>query len=112
MTKEARNPKSVRTPCGVSPHFFRPDTLEKSAGLTPTQTPLEYDEPIERVGYDFGLKRRAFVQILGAGLLIAAGAPALAQRRGGRQGRGGARNIAARIHLGADGIITVMTGKV
>ena len=61
--------------------------------------------------YNFGLKRRAFVQILGAGLLIAVSAPALAQRRGGRGG-GGARSIAARIHLGKDGTITVMVGKV
>jgi isoquinoline 1-oxidoreductase len=71
----------------------------------------DYEEAVERVDYDFGLKRRAFVQILGAGLLIAVSAPALAQRRGGRGG-GGARNIAARIHLGKDGTITVMTGKV
>ena len=67
---------------------------------------------MEPVGYDFGLKRRSFVQLLGAGLLLAvSAAPALAQRRGGRGG-GGARNIAARVHLGKDGSITVMTGKV
>ena len=72
---------------------------------------LEYEEAVERVDYDFGLKRRAFVQILGAGILIAVSAPALAQRRGGRGG-GGAHNIAARIHLGQDGKITVMVGKV
>src|ERR1019366_9370066 len=73
--------------------------------------PPEYEEAVERVSYDFGLKRRAFVQILGAGLLIAVSAPALAQRRGGRGG-GGARKIASRIHLGKDGTITVMAGKV
>jgi isoquinoline 1-oxidoreductase len=72
----------------------------------------EYDEPVERIGYDFGLKRRAFVQILSAGLLIAAGSSGLAQRRGGGRGGGGARNVAARVHLGADGSITVLTGKV
>src|SRR5204863_394920 len=48
-----------------------------------------YDELVDRVGYDFGLKRRSFVQLLGAGLLIAASAPALAQRRGGGRGFGG-----------------------
>ena len=74
--------------------------------------PPEYEEEVERVDYGFGLKRRSFVQILGAGLLIAVGAPALAQRRGGRGGSGGARSIAARIHLGKDGTIVVMTGKV
>jgi isoquinoline 1-oxidoreductase subunit beta len=71
----------------------------------------DYEEAVERADYSFGLKRRSFVQILGAGLLIAVSAPALAQRRGGRGG-GGSRNIAARIHLGKDGTITVMTGKV
>src|ERR1035438_5598850 len=73
--------------------------------------PPEYEEEVERVDYGFGLKRRAFVQLLGAGLLIAVSAPALAQRRGGRGGSGGARSIAARIHLGKDGTIGVMAGK-
>ena len=69
----------------------------------------EDEQLIEPVGYDFGLKRRAFVQLLGAGLLVAVSAtPALAQRRGG----GGPGNIAARVHLGKDGTITVMAGKV
>jgi isoquinoline 1-oxidoreductase subunit beta len=74
----------------------------------------EYEEEIEQVGYDFGLNRRSFVQILGAGLMIAASvSPALAQRGGrGGFGGGGPRNLAARVHLGKDGSITVMTGKV
>jgi len=74
----------------------------------------EQEEQMEPVGYDFGLKRRAFVQLLGAGLLVAVSATsALAQQRRGRGGGGGgARNIAARVHLGKDGTITVMTGKV
>jgi isoquinoline 1-oxidoreductase len=72
----------------------------------------DYDEEVERVDYNFGLKRRSFVQILGAGLLIAVSAPALAQRRGGGGGGGGARSVAARILLGKDGTITVMAGKV
>ena len=76
----------------------------------------DYDEPVDRVDYQFGLTRRGFVQILGAGLLIAvADAPVLAQRRGRRGGgMGGARirNVAARVHIGQDGSITVMTGKV
>src|SRR5438309_551796 len=74
---------------------------------------LAYAKMVKRVGYDFGLKRRSFVQILGAGLLIAGAAPALAQR-GGRRGLGGpgARTIGARVHLGKDGSITVLVGKV
>src|SRR5665213_2780962 len=66
--------------------------------------------------------RRDFLRALGAGLLIAVTAPqAFAQARprggrgrggGGRGGGGGATTVAARVHIGADGIITVMTGKV
>ena len=70
---------------------------------------------IEPVGYDFGLNRRSFVQFLGAGLLIAVSvSPALAQERGRRRGFGGGgpRNISARIHLGKDGSITILAGKV
>ena len=74
-----------------------------------------YDEPVDHVDYDFGLSRRSFVKVLGAGLLIAAVVPAMAQEEGGRRGGfggGGARTVAARIHLGKDGSITVLTGKV
>lgn len=62
-------------------------------------------------GCHSGLSRRAFVQVLGAGLLIAATwPPASAQRSGGRRARGS--TVAARVHLGQDGRITVLTGKV
>ncbi|HUC84262.1 MAG TPA: molybdopterin cofactor-binding domain-containing protein, partial [Candidatus Acidoferrales bacterium] len=74
-----------------------------------------YEEPVERMDYDFGLSRRSFVKVLGAGLLIAAAMPAVAQPEGGRRGGfggGGARTVAARVHLGQDGSITVLTGKV
>ncbi len=59
------------------------------------------------------LSRRAFVQVLGAGLLITVTEEAaLSQRRGRGRGGGGARNVAARLHVNQDGTITVMTGKV
>ena len=79
---------------------------------------LDYDEPVDRVNFDFGLKRREFVQLLGAGLLISVCEfPTVAQqpnRRGGRGGRGGGRpiSVAARLHIAKDGTITVLTGKV
>jgi len=72
----------------------------------------------ETFGYDFGLSRRAFTKLLGGGLMLAVGlngkAPA---QESGQRSRGGflgagASNLAARIHLGADGSITVMAGKV
>ncbi len=57
------------------------------------------------------LTRRAFVEVLGAGLLIStAGGLALGQRRRGSGGRSLA--VAARLHVGRDGVITVLTGKV
>ncbi len=80
----------------------------KTEHSTATDT---YTEEIDRVDYDFGLDRRSFVQILSTGLLIIANAsPALAQRRNG--GGRPAVALGARIHLGKDGSITVLTGKV
>jgi isoquinoline 1-oxidoreductase len=76
---------------------------------------LIYDEPVEQVDYDFGLSRRSFVKVLGAGLLIAVAVPGAAQEARGRRGGiggGGASTLGARIHLGKDGTITVLTGKV
>ena len=59
------------------------------------------------------LSRRAFVQVLGAGLLITVTEEtALSQRRGRGGGSQGARNVAARLRINRDGTITVMTGKV
>ncbi len=64
-------------------------------------------------GGDSGVSRREFVGLLGAGLLltVTSGA-AVAQRRGGGRFGGGPVNVIARIHLGNDGTITVLTGKV
>jgi isoquinoline 1-oxidoreductase len=75
-------------------------------------------QPLEHVHYDFGLSRRAFVKGLGAGLCIAVSLPTLAQEKeSGQRSRNtflgiGAQNLGARIHLGTDGSITVMAGKV
>ena len=33
----------------------------------------DYREPVESVAYDFGVSRRAFVHVLGAGLMLAVG---------------------------------------
>src|SRR6185503_15524291 len=59
--------------------------------------------------YQFELSRRDFVQVVGAGLLISvAVSPVLAQRA--RDDR--PVNLAKRLHIGADGTITVLTSKV
>lgn len=79
---------------------------------------LEADEEAATPGveFQFGLQRRSFVQLLGAGLVLAASAPvALAQARGGGGrggGGGGGRSVSSRLHIGNDGIITVLTGKI
>ena len=70
----------------------------------------EGDEP------STGASRRDFLRALGAGILIAVtaerGVAQIPPRRGGPRGGGGPSTIAARLHIGQDGIITVMTGKV
>ena len=65
----------------------------------------------EKPRYQFDVSRRTFVQVLGAGLLITAnGGIAFAQRRS-RSGSA-PKNVAARLHIGDDGTITLLTGKV
>lgn len=83
---------------------------------------LDADIPVETVRFDFAVGRRDFLQALGAGLLIAVtwSSPADAQEAGQRRGGGGGRGrgggtpvkLASRVHIGQDGIVTVMTGKV
>lgn len=78
---------------------------------------LQYNDLVERMNYDFELNRRSFVKGLGAGLLLAVTVPAALAQESGRRSQGGflgsgAQNIAARIHVGNDGIITVLAGKV
>ena len=82
----------------------------------PEDEAIDFNALLEYADYDFGLSRRSFVKGLGAGLLLAISYPALTQESGGRSQGGflgsGARNVAARIHIGRDGRITVMAGKV
>src|SRR5947209_20158957 len=84
----------------------------------------DHEQEFDRVEFHFASdlsasdpSRRDFLQILGAGLLIAVAAnTAEAQVPGKRQGGGPARrgvaNLAARVHIDKDGAVTVMTGKV
>jgi isoquinoline 1-oxidoreductase len=58
--------------------------------------------------YVFNLTRRAFVQSIGAGLLITAYAPEIFAQGG----RGSPRSIAARFRFEPDGTVTAYTGKV
>jgi len=60
--------------------------------------------------YHFEISRREFVQVLGAGILISVAVPTAFAQRAGR-GESSAK-LAQRLHLGADGVITVFTSKV
>lgn len=77
---------------------------------------IERYELREAPTYRFDADRREFVQTLGTGLMIAAAARgARAQQSGGR--RGGSPDavparLSDRIHVGVDGVVTVLTMKV
>ena len=66
---------------------------------------------VQETGSHVELSRRAFVQLLGTGLLVTVTRDvSFGQGRGGGGGRSIA--VAARVHIDRDGTITVMTGKV
>lgn len=76
---------------------------------------LEFTEPEryelhEGPFYHFQISRREFVQVIGAGVLISVAVPTTFAQRSGR-GEGSA-NLAQRLHIAADGMITVFTSKV
>jgi isoquinoline 1-oxidoreductase len=103
---------------------------DHKARITPVPGPSgvsvdEEEEPVERVEFDFDFdldsggnrSRREFLETLGAGLLIAVTADAAMAQVPGKGRRGGASGrspvtLAARLHVGKDGRVTVMTGKV
>jgi isoquinoline 1-oxidoreductase len=85
--------------------------------LITVPTPEDEHQIIEPVEFDFGLPRRTFVQFVATGLMIVAApwsteAQERGERRGGRGGGGGTRNVWERIHIGKDGTITLLAGKV
>jgi CO/xanthine dehydrogenase Mo-binding subunit len=85
--------------------------------LTDEPVEVERYELLAGPCYDFAASRREFVGVLGAGILIAVAAPAASgqqpQRRAGGSGGGGpGAKIADRLHIGVDGAVTVLTGKV
>ena len=90
-----------------------PINLPAGALPEPLLEEIDYDALVERVDYDFGLSRRSFVKVLGTGLLIAMSLPpVVAQESGQRSRAAGAGNLWARIHIGKDGTLTVLVGKV
>src|ERR1035441_7023783 len=56
------------------------------------------------------VNRREFLEIAGAGLLIVAAAPLSDAQRGG--GAGGSGTLETRVHIGEDGFVTVLSGKI
>ena len=79
----------------------------------PVPLPEDADQIIEPVEFDFGLKRRTFVQLVATGIAVVVSAPTLAQQRGGGQrGATQVRNLSERLHIGKDGVVTLLCGKV
>lgn len=84
--------------------------------MNSTLPELEFTEPEryelhEGPFYHFEVSRREFVQVLGVGLVISVAVPSLfAQRAGGRGDR--SASLDQRLHVGADGFVTVFTSKV
>ena len=74
-----------------------------------TRSQAIYDD-VKNGGGGDGMTRRSFLQLLGAGLLVTT----YADVAGGQPGADAAPrgSVAARLHIGEDGVITVMTGKV
>src|SRR6185295_8576634 len=75
---------------------------------------LEFPEPEryelhEGPFYHFEISRREFVQVLGAGVVLSVAVPGLLAQRS-PQNR--STNLAQRLHIGADGVVTVLTSKV
>jgi isoquinoline 1-oxidoreductase len=81
--------------------------MNQKARNEKTERPSDM-EITDCVGFDFGLNRRCFVKMFGAGLVVVAGLPNLFAQRG----PDGRRNLAARFANRLDGFITVFTGKV
>ena len=80
---------------------------------TPIREP-EFTEPEryelhEGSFYHFEISRREFVQVLGAGVVLSVAVPSLFAQRAPENRP---TNLAQRLHIGADGAITVLTSKV
>ena len=91
---------------------MRPQTVRSMATDFQNEESQEVEryELREQPSYRFAANRREFVQVLGAGLMISMSTRALpGQRRGGR---GRATKMSERFHVGTDGTVTVLTGKV
>ncbi len=81
--------------------------------ISTAEAPIDPSEMVDRVAFHFSFSRRGFVQVLGAGLVITMG-PLAAHAQSRRRGRGGRgpEKVSARLHIGEDGTVTVLTGKI
>ena len=79
----------------MSTHSFRPEEPEPEGG------------EFAAAKRSFALNRREFFEMAGAGLLIVTAAPLSEAQRGG-----GAGTLETRLHVGEDGFITILSGKI
>lgn len=77
-----------------------------------TEEPERY-ELNEGPTYTFELERRTFLRVLGGGLVVVAALPSMARAAAdaAQQRRAEAAELAAWLHIGEDGAVTVYTGK-
>ncbi len=66
----------------------------------------------EPPAHEFTLNRREFAEVAGAGLLITVLGTAARAQRGGGRGPAPGGTLESRLHIGEDGAVTVLTGKV
>jgi isoquinoline 1-oxidoreductase len=81
------------------------DALPGDALLEPERYELR-----EAPAYTFSCGRREFLELMGAGLLITVLAPQADAQRG--RGNSAPATLGARLHLGEDGAVTILTGKI
>ena len=72
---------------------------------------FENDESVFKPDWQAQIDRRTFVQLLGAGILVVVTGN-IAEGQSRDFGRSQPQTVLARLHIGEDGIVTVMTGKV
>ncbi|HKF22742.1 MAG TPA: molybdopterin cofactor-binding domain-containing protein [Candidatus Angelobacter sp.] len=88
--------------------------LHPDVGHSNDETTLENQQhEVERLGHLFTVNRRDLFKLLGAGLLVGVCAPsALTQESGRTRNEEIPQDLESWVHIGADGKITVFTGKV
>lgn len=93
------------------PRSSLPNEVDSRSPDAQWDAELERCELREPPRYAFAADRREFVGALGAGIVILVTPPGARAQRRGREARGD-ESLADRLHIGKDGVVTVLTSKV